>query len=48
MHGKDEFKYGRDGLIMLIDATQPMFMKNKSGELPFHMCLKVISHSSFP
>ncbi|XP_065071945.1 X-ray repair cross-complementing protein 6-like [Rhopilema esculentum] len=31
---------GRDGVIMLIDATRPMFVKNKDGESPFYMCLK--------
>jgi len=35
-----ELNYGRDGLILLIDATKPMFQVNKIGESPFKMCLK--------
>ena len=38
---KGELNYGRDGLILLIDATKPMFQVNKIGESPFKMCLKV-------
>lgn len=32
---------GRDSIILLVDVTRPMFIKQESGETHFELCMKV-------